>query len=47
MNVFDILSMVDCFKIFIIPRSTEILIESNFRLEVYAKSIFKLHEIFF
>ena len=46
-NVLDIFDVRDFLNIFVISRSTEILIKSNFWLRVYVLYILKLHAAFF
>ena len=46
-NVLDIFDVRDFLNIFVISRSTEILIKSNFWLRMYVLYILKLHAAFF
>ena len=41
-NVLDIFNMVDFLKIFVVSRSTEIMMQLNFSLRMYVPSIFKI-----
>ena len=43
-NFFDILDMGDIFQVFVISRTTEILIESNFMLAMYVPFILKFYD---